>query len=141
MKKYQKSFYHAGMAQLHYKKADAAMRSREHGKWHEFYANECLTDMKQTAWVMAGGKSGRRTTLLSVAERLSVCGGGSESHAGDEYGKSLDRRRTVPVDEGKMGEIILKDKGRHDFKRDAPYLLARRSCRNLSSVNQPFYIK
>ena len=54
MKKYQKSFYHAGMAQLHYKKADAAMRSREHGKWHEFYANECLTDMKQTAWVIAG---------------------------------------------------------------------------------------
>lgn len=33
---------------------DAAMRSREHGKWHEFYANECLTDMKQTAWVIAG---------------------------------------------------------------------------------------
>ncbi len=30
------------------------MRSREHGKWHEFYANECLTDMKQTAWVIAG---------------------------------------------------------------------------------------
>lgn len=51
---YQKSFYHAGMAKLHYKAADIAMRSREHGKWHEFYANECLTDMKQTAWVLEG---------------------------------------------------------------------------------------
>ena len=30
------------------------MRDREHGKWHDFYANECLTDIKQTAWVLEG---------------------------------------------------------------------------------------
>jgi len=28
------------------------MRGREHGKWHNFYANECLTDVKQSAWVL-----------------------------------------------------------------------------------------
>lgn len=51
---YQRAFYHAGTAKLHYEAANAAMRGREHGKWHAFYANECLTDMKQTAWVLAG---------------------------------------------------------------------------------------
>lgn len=50
--KYQKAFYLAGKARKEYMAADAAMRSREHGKWHNFYANECLTDVKQTAWVL-----------------------------------------------------------------------------------------
>ncbi len=30
------------------------MRECEHGKWHEFYKNECLSDVKQTAWVLEG---------------------------------------------------------------------------------------
>lgn len=30
------------------------MRDREHGKWNGFYANECLADMKQSAWVLEG---------------------------------------------------------------------------------------
>lgn len=49
---YQKAFYFAGCSRKEYLKADQCMREREHGKWHGFYANECLTDMKQTAWVL-----------------------------------------------------------------------------------------
>lgn len=47
-----KAFYYAGLARREYLKADAAMRAREHGKWHDFYANECLTDIKHSADVM-----------------------------------------------------------------------------------------
>lgn len=51
---YQRAFYAAGKAREEYLAADLAMRNREHGKWHGFYANECLTDVKQTAWVLEG---------------------------------------------------------------------------------------
>lgn len=51
---YQMAFYKAGKARQFYLLADAQMRSREHGKWHNFYQNECLTDIKQTAWVLKG---------------------------------------------------------------------------------------
>lgn len=51
---YKKSFYLAGKARKCYLKADKAMRDTEHGKWHDFYENECLTDIKQTAWVLEG---------------------------------------------------------------------------------------
>lgn len=51
---YQKSFFIAGKARECYLRADKAMRDREHGKWHGFYKNECLTDIKQTAWVLRG---------------------------------------------------------------------------------------
>lgn len=51
---YQQAFYHAGCAREEYLKADHAMREREHGKWKGYYANECLTDVKQTAWVLEG---------------------------------------------------------------------------------------
>lgn len=51
---YQAAFYQAGKARKEYRKADNAMREREHGKWHGFYENECLTDVKQTAWVLQG---------------------------------------------------------------------------------------
>lgn len=51
---YRKAFYLAGKARIEYLAADNAMRSREHGKWRGFYANECLTDVKQTAWVLEG---------------------------------------------------------------------------------------
>lgn len=50
----QMAFFKAGKARKEYLKADKAMREREHGKWHNFYENECLTDIKQTAWVLEG---------------------------------------------------------------------------------------
>lgn len=51
---YQRAFYLAGKARKRYLQADQALRCREHGKWNGFYANECLTDVKQTAWVLEG---------------------------------------------------------------------------------------
>lgn len=51
---YQRAFYNAGRGREEYLAANAALRGREHGKWHGFYANECLTDIKQTAWVLEG---------------------------------------------------------------------------------------
>lgn len=51
---YQAAFYYAGKARKEYLEADHALREREHGKWHGFYENECLTDIKQTAWVLQG---------------------------------------------------------------------------------------
>ncbi len=51
---YQAAFYRAGKARKEYLEAERAMHRREHGKWHGFYANECLTDVKQTAWVLEG---------------------------------------------------------------------------------------
>lgn len=53
-KQYQKAFYFAGCAREEYLAANQAMREREHGKWQGFYENECLTDVKQTAWVLEG---------------------------------------------------------------------------------------
>lgn len=51
---YKQSFYLAGKGRKEYLEADASMRGREHGKWHNFFANECLTDVKQSAWVLEG---------------------------------------------------------------------------------------
>lgn len=51
---YRKAFFYAGKAREAYLAADHAMREREHGKWDGFYANECLSDVKQSAWVLAG---------------------------------------------------------------------------------------
>ncbi len=51
---YQTAFYRAGKARKEYLTADSALREREHGKWYGFYENECLTDIKQTAWVLQG---------------------------------------------------------------------------------------
>ena len=51
---WQRAFYNAGLAREQYLAADHAMRSREHGKWHGFYANDCEVDCKQSAWVLAG---------------------------------------------------------------------------------------
>ena len=48
---WQHCFYQAGRAKNAYTAANAAMRSREHGKWIDFYANECQTDVKQSAQV------------------------------------------------------------------------------------------
>lgn len=48
------AFYLLGNAADAYEKADAAMRSREHDKWEGFYANDCLADVKQTAYNLRG---------------------------------------------------------------------------------------
>ncbi len=48
---WQRCFNQAGRAKNAYTAANAAMRSREHGKWIDFYANECQTDVKQSAQV------------------------------------------------------------------------------------------
>lgn len=53
-KEYQKAFYFAGRARKSFLDANEEMRKREHGKWKEFYANDCFTDVKQTAWVLEG---------------------------------------------------------------------------------------
>lgn len=45
-----KSFYKLGLAADYFKAADEGMRSREHDKWDGFYANDCLCDLKQTAY-------------------------------------------------------------------------------------------
>ncbi len=58
---YQGAFYLAGKARKEYLDANNALREREHGKWHGFYENECLTDIKQTAWVLQGLMSYLRT--------------------------------------------------------------------------------
>ena len=49
---YKTAFYQAGQAREEYLAADAALRAREHDKWQGFYANECLTDVKHTAWLL-----------------------------------------------------------------------------------------
>lgn len=49
---YMEAFYLAGKARKQYLLANQSMRDREHGKWKDFYENECLTDVKQTAWVL-----------------------------------------------------------------------------------------
>lgn len=46
------AFYLAGRSRESYLAADRAMREREHGKWHLFYANDCQADVKQSAWLM-----------------------------------------------------------------------------------------
>ncbi|MDO5521846.1 MAG: glycosyl hydrolase 115 family protein, partial [bacterium] len=51
---YEQAFYQAGKARKAYIEGNVAMRQREHGKWSGFYKNECLTDVKQTAWVLEG---------------------------------------------------------------------------------------
>lgn len=56
-----RAFYEAGKAADYYTAVDQALRAREHGKWNGFYANECLTDIKQTAWVLQGLMSWIRT--------------------------------------------------------------------------------
>ena len=46
------AFYAAGRSKAAYLAADRAMRGREHGHWHLFYANDCQADVKQSAWLM-----------------------------------------------------------------------------------------
>ena len=50
---WQHAFFDAGLARREFLCARDAMRSREHGKWRGYYANECLTDIAQSAWVVS----------------------------------------------------------------------------------------
>lgn len=47
---YMAAFYELGKSKEAYEAADQAMRDREHGHWQGFYYNDCLTDVKQTAY-------------------------------------------------------------------------------------------
>ena len=47
-----KAFFLLGNAVEAYDAADCAMRDWEHGKWKDFYANDCLTDVKETAYCL-----------------------------------------------------------------------------------------
>ena len=51
---YKLAFYHLGMAAEAFGMARESMDRREHGIWTGFYANECLTDIRQTVWVLEG---------------------------------------------------------------------------------------
>lgn len=51
-KEYKKAFFLLGNAAEAFEAADHAMRAREHGKWKGFYANDCLTDVKETSYCL-----------------------------------------------------------------------------------------
>lgn len=51
---YKEAFYKAGKGKREYIAGNRAMRDKEHGKWHNFYENECQVDVKQTAWLLGG---------------------------------------------------------------------------------------
>lgn len=46
------AFYHMGLAAEKFQSANDNLRAREHGKWKDFYTNDCLCDIKQTAYVL-----------------------------------------------------------------------------------------
>ncbi|WP_051650931.1 glycosyl hydrolase 115 family protein [Lachnoclostridium phytofermentans] len=46
------AFFHMGLAAEKFQSANDNLRAREHGKWNGFYANDCLCDVKQTAYVL-----------------------------------------------------------------------------------------
>lgn len=48
------AFYEAGLARESFEAGDRALRDCERGKWTGFYANDCLTDVKQGVWVLDG---------------------------------------------------------------------------------------
>ncbi len=50
--RYKKAFFLLGNAAEAYEKADNSMRMCEHDKWNGFYGNDCLTDVKETAYCL-----------------------------------------------------------------------------------------
>ena len=50
--RYQESFYLLGCAAEQVSAANQAMRDAEYGVWNGFYENDCLTDIKFTAYVI-----------------------------------------------------------------------------------------
>lgn len=51
-KEYKKSFYLMGKAAENYQKANDSMRETEKDIWKGFYENDCLCDVKQTAYML-----------------------------------------------------------------------------------------
>lgn len=51
-KSYYEAFYLLGNSSEYFNSANEAMRNVEHDKWEGFYSNECLCDIKQTAYVL-----------------------------------------------------------------------------------------
>ena len=51
-KEYKRAFFLLGNAAEAFGAAEHAMRAREHGKWKGFYANDCLTDVKETVYCL-----------------------------------------------------------------------------------------
>lgn len=49
---YQKAFYLCGKAKESFILANRCMREAEHDKWRGFYENDCLCDIKQTAYLL-----------------------------------------------------------------------------------------
>jgi len=51
-KEYQEAFYELGQASEFYAQAYEKLSACEHDKWLGFYDNECLTDIRQTVWIL-----------------------------------------------------------------------------------------
>ncbi|MFT4210831.1 MAG: glycosyl hydrolase 115 family protein [Microbacterium sp.] len=47
------AFYRAGLARDQFRAGDRELRDREHGKWRDFYREEALCGIKETAWVIS----------------------------------------------------------------------------------------
>lgn len=51
-KSYYETFYLLGNSSEYFSEANQIMRDTEHDKWEGFYSNDCLCDIKQTAYVL-----------------------------------------------------------------------------------------
>ncbi len=49
---YEKAFLRFGDSAVWFDKGDALLRGAEYGIWKEFYANDCITDIKHTAYMV-----------------------------------------------------------------------------------------
>lgn len=116
---YKKAFYQAGKAKKEYEAANGAMREREHGKWRDFYKNECLTDVKQTAWVLETfmgylrclGEgphyyAWQREFLYAEADRRITLITNMENHLKDNELFQLMEQRWGDLDNSSMKELI-----------------------------------
>ena len=50
--RFQESFYQMGLGAEWFDRADAAMEAAEYGVWRGFYENDCLTDIRFTAYMI-----------------------------------------------------------------------------------------
>ena len=49
---YEKAFLRFGDSAVWFDKGDALLRGAEYGTWKDFYANDCITDIKHTAYMV-----------------------------------------------------------------------------------------
>ena len=104
------------------------MRAREHGKWGGFYANECLTDVKQSAWVLRGYMSyvrnlgdgpdfhdwQRELTYSEEDRRISLILM-TENHLPDEDIYGLMKKRELFSTEGPAQFSLARRQERWEF--------------------------